>query len=260
MQSEIIEAEEAGELEPLSNEEAELFAELEHVISQELQGFFRFGYALKKIRDHRLYRFKWKTFADYCKKWDIDASYARHICIGVAVIENLKGLEILPTSERQTRELAKIKDVRKQREAWMEAVRFGGMRPQIKFVQQAVDRALGNTKEERADVRDGRGVRITNTELRKVFRNGVQEFQSMQRDLSLLIGRITTIATLDHGCWVDSDQIKKVLLAVKDHLDDNAPYSECTLCHSHREACEVCKGRGWLTKQQYAVNVRTEHE
>ena len=118
----------------LSTGEQETLKKLERVIKRGVSTFLEVGSALLRIRNERLYRAKYDTFDDYCrKKWGFQSSRARQLIGAAQVIENVKsvtsgntstgGKEVtLPESERQTRELAGLSP-EQQKDAWDRAVK-----------------------------------------------------------------------------------------------------------------------------------------
>lgn len=94
-----------------------------------------------EIRDDHLYRDDHKTFEQYCdSRWSFGKRYAGYLVQSAEVTENLGTMvPILPAKERQTRELAKVDDPEKQREAWTSAVEAaGGEQPTAKQVKAAL--------------------------------------------------------------------------------------------------------------------------
>jgi len=102
---------------------------LEGIIHKNLQSFYEVGRALMDIRNGELYKVKnggeYETFEAYCKGvWDFKHSYANYLMQSAKVLDNVKAstiVEVLPTTESQTRPLAKL-EAAKQIEAWEKAV------------------------------------------------------------------------------------------------------------------------------------------
>jgi len=103
-------------------EQSEL-EQLESVIKQNVNAFYKVGCALAKIRDSRLYRETHETFESYCKsRWDMGRNYTNKIIASATVIESLgTTVPIVPTNERQVRPLTKLTP-EQQQEAWQEVV------------------------------------------------------------------------------------------------------------------------------------------
>ena len=116
------------------------------------------GYSLYKIWDNWLYREKYKTFEEYCRKrWGISRVYAGRLIRAYRVIDNLKTKEgefndylfpmgnkntnrlQLPTCESQVRPLTKLPQ-NLQKQAWQMAVEAAGEKGvTAKDVSRAVD-------------------------------------------------------------------------------------------------------------------------
>jgi hypothetical protein len=96
---------------PLTEKEQADYAKLQAVISEGLERMEKAGRALIEIRDRKLYRAEFTTFQKYCDtKWAISVRRAYQICGFADVVDNLRtnGAQILPSNERQVRELAKV--------------------------------------------------------------------------------------------------------------------------------------------------------
>ncbi len=75
------------------------------------RAFVEAGKALRALRDKRLYRNTHKTFEEYCRDRFGFNRMAAHFKIAAAIVfENLytNGIQTLPNSERQMRELATL--------------------------------------------------------------------------------------------------------------------------------------------------------
>lgn len=103
----------------------------ENVIKQGLGGFMLAGKALQAIRDEKLYRAKFTTFEDYCRKrWDLSDKYAYRLIDAYTVAMRLQGElktspngEIrLPTNESQVRPLVSVVPD-KQIKAWQQVLK-----------------------------------------------------------------------------------------------------------------------------------------
>lgn len=104
-----------SQLNLLSIEEKTAFSYHENIIEKGLETFIEVGQSLQYIRDNRLYRAEYKTFANYCEqKWDFSARQAQRLMSSSKIInlleENTTPGSQLPTLEKQARPLAKLKD------------------------------------------------------------------------------------------------------------------------------------------------------
>lgn len=96
---------------PLTASEKKALAKAEEVIQHGMTSFLEVGHALMEIRDNRLYRVDFATFAEYCRvRWGFSKSHAnRHIAAsGVADIIAEIDPENVPQVESQLRPLTRL--------------------------------------------------------------------------------------------------------------------------------------------------------
>ncbi|MEM1242019.1 MAG: hypothetical protein AAGI45_19470 [Cyanobacteria bacterium P01_H01_bin.26] len=114
-------------------------------INQATQAFFvEVGDAFRLIRDERLYKNSYSNFEDYCKeRWGYSKRHVNRLCEGAGIWHQLESsdlVSILPTTERQVRNLTPI-DLEQRIEAWTDAVEASAAgQPTVTEVQQAVKR------------------------------------------------------------------------------------------------------------------------
>lgn len=140
------------ELSPLSASEIEERNELENTVQQ---AFLLAGHALKTLRDKRLYRQTHNSFVTYVKeRFDFTRRAADYLISASEVFDNLKreplvlDINVLPTSERQCREVAKLQP-EIQTQAWLTSVeRANGKVPSARIVKQVVIEIRGGLKME----------------------------------------------------------------------------------------------------------------
>jgi hypothetical protein len=166
--------EEAVEIEPLSAKENKRRADLEAVIEKSFKGFVEVGLALKEIRESKLYRSTHALFANYCADlWELNERHAQRQIASADVIKNLENQancsenpthgsgfdesdlldygNILPTNERQTRPLTRLKS-EQQRIVWAQVVNNAQIEDRkvtAGMVEQCVREFLGEKKTER---------------------------------------------------------------------------------------------------------------
>src|SRR4051812_46375007 len=103
---------ETGTIVPvLSSTDRVALLECEAIIRHGLKAFVEVGHALTTIRDSKLYRERFGTFEEYCKKvWDISDRHARHLWSAAEVVDELaaQSFAVLPETESQARPLAKL--------------------------------------------------------------------------------------------------------------------------------------------------------
>lgn len=96
-------------------------AECEAVVEKGLDTFVEVGEALMEIRDGRLYRDTFNNFEAYCRtRWGINPRYANRLVKAAEVVGGLGPMGPKPTTERQARELAPLRDQPEQMAAAME--------------------------------------------------------------------------------------------------------------------------------------------
>ena len=121
----------------LTPAESARLAELEATIERGLQTFVEVGNALREIRDARLFRPIFPTFAAYCEEhWGFSRQRAHQLIAGAAVATSLS--TAVDTPERVIRPLAKL-DPAEQGAVWSKAKQAAGDRPVTsKHVEAAV--------------------------------------------------------------------------------------------------------------------------
>ena len=151
----------AVEVEELTDEEQSDRLHLERRVERAV---FEAGKALMELRDRRLYRSTHSTFEEYCKdRFGFQRRHPYRLIEASAVFDNLMkmcpngtqteneqmcpiGTQILPTSERQVRPIAKL-EPQQQWEVWQTAVEeAGGKVPSARVVGDVVQRIMERTK------------------------------------------------------------------------------------------------------------------
>ena len=106
-------------------------------------GFREAIIALKNLRDKKLYRSTYRTFEEYVvNRFGMQRAHAYRLVNAAVVVENLSPIgDILPTTESQCREVAKLPTANQQREAWRQLLNStGGKVPSAKEVKGIVNR------------------------------------------------------------------------------------------------------------------------
>ncbi|MEM6613943.1 MAG: hypothetical protein AAF652_17135, partial [Cyanobacteria bacterium P01_C01_bin.72] len=128
---------------PLTEAEIRERDELEKTVQQ---AFYVAGSALKTLRDKRLYRETHSTFEKYVRdRFDFTRTAAYYLIKASIVVDNLKCqplVDILPTSERQCREIAKL-PVEQQSDVWSQAVKRASGIPSARIIKQVVQEIRG---------------------------------------------------------------------------------------------------------------------
>jgi len=112
----------------------------EQTIERGLVTFQEVGAALLAIRDAKLYRDEYETFADYCEdRWSFTASRARQLIAAAKTAERVESVtNVTLDNEAQARELSRLPE-EQQAEAWTEAVERSDGEPTAKVVRDVVE-------------------------------------------------------------------------------------------------------------------------
>jgi hypothetical protein len=122
------------------------------------QAFYIAGLSLAQLRDRRLYRSTHSSFEEYCQdRFGMKRRHPYRLIDAAKVVNNIlevcpigthksgdtnQRLQIVPTSERQTRPLTKLSPA-EQKEAWDKAVELAGNKvPSGKIVSQVVSKIM----------------------------------------------------------------------------------------------------------------------
>ena len=132
---------------------------IEKAVKQREKGAFEIGGLLSVVRDRKLYRLEFDTFAQYCEAvFGYSKSHCNRLIAAFEVYQNLRdnfdthGCQnkkaILPSSERQIRDLAKL-PWQEQSEAWSEALELTHGKPTAKLISKiAKEKIMIRTREE----------------------------------------------------------------------------------------------------------------
>ena len=115
-----------------------------------LDSFYETGKALKIINDEKLYKFKYRSFENYClARWDMARRTAYQLINASLVIENVRGCaSILPENEYQARPLTKLNSDQ-QRVVWQRIVQEAPEgKITAKYIKSFVDEFLGKKTKE----------------------------------------------------------------------------------------------------------------
>ena len=110
------------------------------------QAFYVAGQALKVLRDKKLYRETHATFEAYIRdRFGFTKAAAYYLISAFEVVNNLKSqplVDLLPTNERQCREIAKLlPDIQPQ--AWLASVqKANGKVPSARIIKEVVKLAV----------------------------------------------------------------------------------------------------------------------
>jgi len=132
----------------LTTQETVRLCELERIIQKGKDTFVEVGTALSEIRHAKLYVASHGTFEEYCeKRWDMGKSHVNRLMEAARIVETIKTSpmgEVIPTSERQARPLAKL-PAAEQPAAWTKAqekAKDEGKPVAARHVEEAVAEAI----------------------------------------------------------------------------------------------------------------------
>lgn len=136
----------------LSAIESKFLREREEIIERGSRTFVEVGTALAEIRDYEggaLYKKRYGSFEAYCKeRWDFGRAQGYRLMDAASIVQELKvsprgdtsEKAILPTSEKQVRELGRLESPERRREAWKKTVENAGGNPiLVAHVRKAVN-------------------------------------------------------------------------------------------------------------------------
>lgn len=230
----------------------ERLAELETVIARGQKTFIEVGLALAEIRDLRLYKREYSSFAEYCReKWGWEKRYTNYVIAGAAAVKGLpeKVGTMVPTL-RAGRELARVKP--EERTGVVQAIVDEG-----KPVTAAEIRR--HLPPPPSQVLDATGWPIP-TQLIPLWQrtNEVQEMlttlsrvkgalRAAQENRDLLFAEVnfsSALSQLDQA-WYDVKTAK--------------PFAVCPTCQGQLpEKCMLCKGRGLISEHRWNTCVTRE--
>ena len=80
------------------------------------------------------------------------------------------------------------------------------------------------------------------------------EWSKLKSALSTAKGALAKIVASDSACWLDGQECERHIAQARALLSFAMPYTECCKCRRKPEkSCAHCKGRGWLTKANFAA-------
>ena len=261
----------------MSIRNSERLEELEKLIAKGQQTFVEVGMALAEIRDLRLYKREYSSFAEYCQvKWGWKRTYAHYIIDSAEVVKSLP-LKVFTAvnSVAATRELAKVDPA--QRGELVQAIVDEGKRVSAPEVRRRLPpppmvRAGGNgnghqggaarstvTPPPPSQVLDATGWPIP-TQLIPLWQRADQ-VQEMLTVLSRVKGTLRTaqenkdmlfaevnfssaLSQLDQA-WTDGKTAK--------------PFAVCPTCQGQvPDKCTLCRGRGLISEHRWNTCVTRE--
>lgn len=219
----------------------------EDVVRRNIEYFLEAGNALAVIRENFSQwglKAKFKSFESYCKeKWSITSRRAGQLIASAKVVESAKVGTIVPTSEGQARELAKVPEEDRE-EVMEEASEAAGGKPTAKDIKKA---AVAKYKNAVAPAKRKTPVEIAKGQEHQL--TGLQKEIQKFRKTCLALSE-EPIGRFLHQQSIDTD-LRNVWVALK----FARPFAPCPYCSG--DGCKVCLESGWLPKTKYE-NVPSE--
>lgn len=154
----------------LTTDESTRLKECESVIERGIKAYIEVGEALLIIRDQRLYRAEYKTFAEYCvSRWQFSKTHANRLIDASEVAGNLTPMGVIPENERQARALA-VLEPDQQRVVWDALVEVTDGKLTTARIQEAV--GYFKTALATGSIEDEHGNQYP---IADIVRNGIQE-------------------------------------------------------------------------------------
>jgi len=235
----------------LTKHDAERWSICRQVAKDGLDTYWEVGRALLEIKESRLYRAEFATFEAYCEQeLKCTKTYANYMVQGVKVLASItpkndnpgcQKQPILPSSTKQTRELAKAAPEDRS-ELWGDAVEAAGDGPvTAKHVKAAVDakkpKPLGRVEQSMADAS-------------AAIKPIMADIQAIRRRCKELCD--SGVAPYCHKQRLDGD-----LKNAWNGLNLSKPYAKCPGCGgTGRKTCKQCRGIGWVGKVSYKQSPR----
>ena len=181
----------------LSAPEREYLDEREKIIERGGQTFVEVGTALAEIRDYQggaLYKKRYGSFEAYCKeRWDFGPAYGYRLITAAEIVHKLsprgdtKEKAVLPTSEKQVRELVRLESPAQQRKAWKETVEKAGENPiRASDVRKAVQGVMKD-----AGIKPKPAKRKKMPESYRIEASDLKEIRSLLKTLEGRISKLT---------------------------------------------------------------------
>lgn len=80
---------------------------------------------------------------------------------------------------------------------------------------------------------------------------GLKQYKSLQRELSLLFGKVEELAKRPIGSYIQLQEIQRHIDQVKADLKAYSFGDNCPTCRNNpSKSCQRCKGRGWIAHAQ----------
>jgi len=241
----------------------------EEAIERGLKHFAAVGYALREIRDKRLYRAAYTNFEDYIEaRWQMHVSQAKQFIVAAEVEEEVTlktatngsqnpaaESETPIPNERVARALASAAPKGERAGVWQEAVKtapvvHGKKKVTAAHVKETASKARTQERQS-GKMLDKVGRAITHDHVAVAF-NASGDFSSLMHELSALKGRFKSLmeGPAGHYATRHRQEWDAGISNLHSIVRFSAPYAVCPYCGGERN-CDSCKRSGWMPEEIY---------
>jgi hypothetical protein len=242
----------------------------EEVINRNLEALSQIAISLRAIRDGELYmQAGYSSFAEYVSgRWNRTDRWARMVIEAPVTVAALS--EHLPDDVPPPGQLSHINalaavEPEQAADAWVAAVEEHG-EPTVPQVKAKVREASAAAPPAEPPVRSVPESEVTVCVLDRLKRivpgliaivfGHSGEFRDMLRDASDLKASLRKLARTQHGRAVRLNELERCLAEFARGLEGAEPWTSCPRCRTKiYPACELCSGRGWITRNQYGTAI-----
>lgn len=233
-------------------------AELERIVDAGKCSFIDMGFALKEIRDRRMWEATDASFDAYCeRRFQFKKARAYQIIQAADVTTDLSTAvekTALPHRERQVRALAKV-EPEKRAAVWQAAKESSNGKEPTTAVIAAVAKRQADPAPE-LDPHDDAGNPIP-AKLRPAFDNAakfdiaLQSLAEIATELNPLMGDANEVKPLPGGEFLAAQRqyLRSHLKNARETLKACKPYAVCPYCKGVKAKCDGCKGVGYVPRQ-----------
>ncbi len=246
-----------NDIETLSVAEAQRLTELEQTIERGQKTFVEVGLALAEIRDLKLYKSEYRTFELYCRaKWGWTKQHAYRLIEAAPIAESNPWV----TSERATRELAKVEP--EQRARLVKQIVAGGKAvtaAEIKRHRPPPPIHRSPLPATPAAVLDGTGWPVP-TQLIPLWKRA-NEVQELLTILSRVKGALRTAQGNHDKLFAEVNYSSALSQLDQAWTDIKAakPFAVCPTCQGQLpDKCTLCRGRGLISEHRWNTCVTRE--
>lgn len=229
---------------PLTISDKKRLEECEAIVERGMTTFVEVGHALAEISDKRLYRSEYGTFEAYCKeRWKFTSRRAQQLMESAKVADDPK-MRTVVRNESQARELARIEPEDRPavvKEALKAAPKDDEGKPKITaaVIREAAEKL---TAPKAPPPRTSPGESALDPAVKRVFADIIAGLRASQ-------DQIEAASKSHYGRAIALQRSNRDIENVIEALRFAVPAKLCP-CEGANKTC-VCKGGGWLTKQEF---------